>query len=293
LNDIQRYHPTIFPGVPRLFSAIMNVPGVRKYGLDTIRISISGSEPLPLEVFESYEKLTKSRLIEGYGLTEASPITHVNPLEGLQKPGSIGVPLPSTEARLVDLRRGKNIVPQGQIGELAVRGPQVMMGYWNNPEKTAKTITQEGWLLTGDVAQMDSDGYFRIVARKDEMWYPGRSDQPASPRAIEEVLHEVPQVKEVAVTAIAGQPVVFIIPSKEKPSAESLIAYCKRRLPPELVPKFVVFVDEFPRSFIGKILRHELTKMLEAQAADHTVSVGFLGDPSPGGPSPSDTSGGS
>ncbi len=263
LELIQRYRPTIFPGVPQLFMAIMNFPGVRKYGLDSIRVCISGSDPLPLEVLESFEKLTHTRLIEGYGLTEASPVTHITPLNGLQKPGSIGLPIPSTEARLVDLRLGKRIVPPGQIGELAVRGPQVMLGYWQDPKVTTRVLSPDGWLLTGDVAHMDSEGYFRIIARKDEMWNPDRTERPASPRAVEEVLHEIPQVKDVAVVAIAGQPVAFVIPRQERPSADSLIAYCKRRLPPELVPRLVIFVDEFPRSFVGKVLRQELAKRLE------------------------------
>lgn len=267
LNDIlagiQRYQPTIFPGVPQYFAEIMRTPGVRKYGVAAIRTSISGSEPLPLEVLESYEKLTQGRLTEGYGLTEASPITHINPLNGLQKPGSIGLPLPSTEARLVDLRTGKRPATAGQIGELAIRGPQVMLGYWQDPKATARVLSADGWLLTGDVAQMDSEGYFRIIARKDEMWYPGRPDRPASPRAIEEVLHEIPQIKEAAVTFYAGQPVAFVVPGNERPPVDAVIAYCKRRLPPELVPRLVIFVNEFPRSFVGKVLRKELVKRLE------------------------------
>ena len=263
LDDVLHRRPTIFPGVPQMFQAIMNVPGVRKYGLSNIRVNISGSDPLSLEVMESYEKLTQAHLTEGYGLTEAAPITHINPLIGLQKSGSIGLPVPSTEARLVDLRRGTRPVPAGQVGELAVRGPQVMLGYWQDAKGTTRVLSKDGWLLTGDVAQMDSEGYFRIVARKDDMWYPERPDRPVSPRAIEEVLQEIPQVKEVAVVAIAGKPVAFVIPRDKRPSADSLISYCKRRLPPELVPRLVVFVDEFPRSFIGKILRQELAKRLE------------------------------
>lgn len=263
LADIQRFQPTIFPGVPQFFAEIMRTPGVRKYGVAAIRTCISGSEPLPLEVLESFEKLTQGRLTEGYGLTEAAPITHINPLAGLQKPGSIGLPLPSTEARLVDLRTGKRPSAPGQIGELAVRGPQVMLGYWQDPKATARVLSVDGWLLTGDVAQMDSEGYFRIIARKDEMWYPGRPDRPASPRAIEEVLHEIPQIKDAAVIFYAGQPVAFVVPARERPPADAVIAYCKRRLPPELAPRLVIFVDEFPRSFVGKVMRKELVKRLE------------------------------
>jgi long-chain acyl-CoA synthetase len=141
---------------------------------------------------------------------------------------------------------------------LAVRGPQVMQGYWQDEAATRQAITKDGWLLTGDVAQADEQGYFRIVARKADMWYPTKPGDPAFPRDVEEVLYEVPQVKEATVVAIAGKPIAFIIPNGERPSKELLQEYCKRRLPPELVPRVFLFVDDFPRSFIGKVLRREL-----------------------------------
>jgi long-chain acyl-CoA synthetase len=263
LRTIQRYRPTIFPGVPNMYLAIKDFPGVRQYGIGSIEACISGSAPLPVEVQEAFEKLTRGRLVEGYGLTEASPVTHGNPLYGMRKVGSIGIPLPSTEARVVDLSKGKRVVKTGQIGELAVRGPQVMIGYWEDPAGTRQAINPDGYLLTGDVAQMDEDGYFRIVARKAEMWYPQKPGDPAFPRDVEEVLFEVPQVKEAAVVAVANQPVAFVIAQRERPTAESLIAYCRRRLPPALVPRLVIFVDEFPRSFIGKVLRRELAKRVD------------------------------
>ncbi len=262
LKTIKRERPTLFPGVPSMYVAINSFPGVRRYGIDSIKACISGSAPLPVEVQEEFEKLTRGRLVEGYGLTEASPVTHANPLNGLRKVGSIGVPFPSTEAKIVDLATGKD-VPVGHIGELAVRGPQVMLGYWGSPEETRRVITSDGWLLTGDVTRMDEEGYFQIVARKADMWYPDKPGHPAFPRDVEEVLFEVPQVKEAAVIAIANQPIAFIIAQRERPTADSLIAYCKRRLPPELVPRLVIFVDDFPRSFIGKVLRRELAKRYE------------------------------
>jgi long-chain acyl-CoA synthetase len=250
-----------------MYMAIKDYPGVRKYGISSIKACISGLAPLPVEVQEAFEKLTRGRLVEGYGLTEAAPVTHANPLSGLRKIGSIGVPFPNTEARIVDLRRGRDNIPQGQIGELSVRGPQVMMGYWQQPAETRRILSADGWLLTGDVAQMDADGYFRIVARKADMWYPAKKTEPAFPRDVEEVLYEIPQVKETAVINIAGQPIAFIITGKERPSAESVIAYSKRRLPPHLVPRLVLFVDEFPRSFIGKVLRRELARRYEQSYA--------------------------
>ncbi|MFN2199416.1 MAG: alpha/beta fold hydrolase [Anaerolineales bacterium] len=258
LQTIKRLRPTIFPGVPGMYMAINNTPGVRGYGIASIKYCLSGSAPLPVEVQEAFERLTKGRLVEGYGLTEASPVTHVNPLQGGQHPGSIGVPLPSTEAQIVDLAKGQKVVPVGQIGELAVRGPQVMLGYWQDPESTHAVLTRDGWLLTGDVAQMDPSGFFHLIARKVDMWYPRKQGEPAFPRDVEEVIYEIPQVSEVVVVAIAGQPVAFVKADRERPESEAVISYCKRRLPPELVPRLVIFVDDFPRTFIGKVLRREL-----------------------------------
>lgn len=271
LNTIRRRQPTIFPGVPQMYVAIRDFPGVRRFGVSSIKACISGAAPLPVELQEAFEKLTRGRLVEGYGLTEASPVTHGNPLYGQRKVGSIGVPFPSTEARIVDLHKGRTEMPVGQIGELAVRGPQVMLGYWQKPEETRRVLSQSGWLLTGDVAQMDSDGYFRIIARKADMWYPSKPEEPAFPRDVEEVLYEVPQVKEAAVVAFAGRPIAFVITRENRPSADSLIAYCKRRLPPQLVPRLVFFVDDFPRTFIGKVLRRELLRRLELSQAQEQV----------------------
>lgn len=263
LKTIKRNHPTIFPGVPRMYLAIKDFHGVRKFGISSIKACISGSAPLPVEVQEAFEKLTRGRLVEGYGLTEASPVTHANPLEGKRKVGSIGMPLPSTEARVVDLAEGTKEVTIGQIGELAVRGPQTMRGYWKAPMETEKVLDSEGWLLTGDIAQMDAEGYFRIIARKADLWYPDKRDRPAFPRDVEEVIYEIPQIQEVAVVAIANQPIAFVIAQKERPSVDSIIAFCKRRLPPDMVPRFVIFVEDFPRTFIGKVIRRELTRRYE------------------------------
>lgn len=268
LKTIQNYKPTIFPGVPSMYVAINNFRGVRKYGIQSIKACISGSAPLPVEVQEAFEKLTKGRLVEGYGLTEASPVTHANPLGDKRKVGTIGIPLPSTEAKIVDLAQRNKRVKQGQIGELAVRGPQVMMGYWKDPKATKEVLTEDGWLFTGDVAQMDVDGYYRIVARKADMWYPTQlKKKPAFPRDVEEVIYEIPQVKEVAVVGVAGNPFAFVIVGKEAPTPAAVISYCKRRLPAHLVPRFVVFMEDFPRTFIGKVLRRELAKRYEKHAS--------------------------
>jgi long-chain acyl-CoA synthetase len=267
LQTIKKYKPTIFTGVPSMYNAISNFRGVRKYGIKSIKACISGSAPLHVEVQEEFEKLTKGKLVEGYGLTEASPVTHANPLSGNRKVGTIGIPLPSTQAAIVDLARGRKEVETGQIGELAIRGPQVMMGYWKDEEATSAVLMDDGWLLTGDVAQMDEDGYFRIIARKADMWYPDKPGKPAFPRDVEEVIYEIPQVKEVVVVAVTGHPFAFVIAGRERPTAEAVIAYCKRRLPPQLIPRFVIFMDEFPRTFIGKVLRRELAKRYGKQIA--------------------------
>lgn len=272
LRTIKDQKPTIFPGVPSMYVAIKDYPRVRNYKIDSIKACISGSAPLPIEVQEAFEKLTRGRLVEGYGLTEAGPVTHANPLYGLRKIGSIGIPLPSTEACLVDLTRGTKEVGPGQIGELAVRGPQVMLGYWGDPKSTRRAFTKDGFLLTGDVAQQDTQGYFRIIARKADMWYPHKPGKPAFPRDVEEVIFEIPQVKEAAVVAIANQPIAFVITHGELLRSDDLIAYCRRRLPPELVPRIVVFVDDFPRTFIGKILRRELARRFEESQKEHQRS---------------------
>jgi len=264
LKTIRRYRPGIFPGVPNMYIAINNFPGVRRFGIGSVKACISGGSPLPVEVQEAFEKLTRGRLVEGYGLTEATTVTHGNPFLRRRKVGSIGIPLPSTEAKIIDLATGKDL-PPGRIGELVIRGPQVMLGYWN--DHTRSWLTRDGWLLTGDVARADEDGYFQISSRKADMWYPGKPGEPAFPRDVEEALFEIPQVKEAAVVAIANQPVAFVIAQKDRPTAEALIAYCKRRLPPELVPRLVIFVDDFPRTFIGKVLRREMATRYEAMLA--------------------------
>jgi len=263
LKTIKRYRPTIFPGSPSMYVAINNFRGVRKYGIKSIKACVSGSAPLPVEVQEAFEKLTKGRLVEGYGLTEASPVTHANPLGDNRRVGTIGVPLPSTRSKIADLTRKNKTVKKGQIGELAIHGPQVMMGYWKDQNATKEVLDDDGWLYTGDIAQEDEDGYVRIIARKADMWYPNKANKPAFPRDVEEVIYEIPQVKEVAVTAVAGHPFAFVIGGKDAPTPAAIIAYCRRRLPRYLVPRFVIFLDDFPRTFIGKVLRRELVSRYE------------------------------
>jgi long-chain acyl-CoA synthetase len=279
LEHIRKYRPTLFPGVPAMYVAINNFPGVRKYNIRSINACLSGAAPLPIEVKEAFEKLTKGKLVEGYGLSEASPVTHANPFYGRNKTGSIGIPLPNTEARIMDLRTGKPL-PPGQIGELVVRGPQVMAGYWQDEEQTRQVLDAEGWLRTNDIARMDEDGYFQIISRRQDMWT-GEDERPAFPRDVEEVIYELPEVREVVVVALANRPIAFVsVKDRARLPAKTIIAFCQRRLPPEQVPRLVIFVNDFPRSFIGKVLRRELIARYqnELTTVAGSAEAGSVGD---------------
>ncbi len=260
LECIRDHGPTVFPGVPAMYAAINQAPGVRDYGLSAIKACLSGSAPLPVEVQETFEKITQGNLVEGYGLTEASPVTHANPLSGARRSGSIGVPLPNTDAKIVDLASGQDLSP-GQLGELIVRGPQVMQGYWQDEAASAEAL-QGGWLHTGDVAVMDADGFFHILGRKREAILTGAFS--VYPRDVEEVLYENSKVQEVAVvgvpTAESGQRVkAFIVP---RPGAQlnkdELLDLCRRRLEPYAVPWEIEFREELPKNFVGKVVRRML-----------------------------------
>ncbi len=199
LNVIRKYHPTIFHGVPTMYVAFNNVPHIERYGFNSLRICMSGGAPLPVEVRERFEALTGGKLVEGYGLTETSPVTHINPPTGSPKVGSIGLPIADTEARIVDLETGEREMPVGEIGEITIRGPQVMKGYWNKPEETA-LVLRDGWLYTGDIARKDADGYYYIVDRKKDMIIAGGYN--IYPREVEEVLWEFPKIQEAAVIGV-------------------------------------------------------------------------------------------
>lgn len=258
LEHIRRYRPSIFPGVPAMYMAINQAKDVRSYGLSSIKACICGAAPLPIEVQEQFEKLTRGRLVEGYGLTECSPITHANPLYGVRKVGSIGIPIPNTDARIVDLVSGEP-VPTGVLGELVVRGPQVMAGYLG---ESATSCIKDGWLYTGDVAVVDADGYFQIIARKRDTIFMG--DFSVYPRDVEEVLYENGKVLEAAVVGIGredeGQKVkAYVVPRPgTKLSKEELLDLCRRRLEEYAVPYDIEFRESLPKSFIGKVLRRVL-----------------------------------
>jgi long-chain acyl-CoA synthetase len=262
LEAIQEFHPTIFPGVPSLYLAINQFPNARKFGVKYIRACLSGAAPLPLEVQEAFEKITRGRLVEGYGLTEASPATHANPIFGDAVPGTIGLPLPDTDAKIVDMETGWDL-PIGEIGELLVRGPQVMKGYWNNSAQTERAL-RDGWLYTGDLARMDEEGYFTFIDRKSDLIY--KNGMTIFPRDIEEVLFEHPKIVEVAVLGI---PIdgnrknelikAFIVPKRgDKPTPEEILKFARSRLPEINVPDEIEFRDELPKTFVGKVFKRKL-----------------------------------
>ncbi len=262
LDLIKRYKPTLFPGVPSMYTAINQATNIRSYGLSSIKACISGAAPLPIEVQEAFEKLTRGRLVEGYGLTEAAPVTHANPLFGLRKIGSIGIPLPNTDAKIVDLVTNEDL-GIGEVGELVVRGPQVMQGYWKSDEED-ESIVRDGWLHTGDVAVMDDDGYFKIISRKRDTIFTG--DFSVYPRDVEEVLYENNKVLEAAVVGVgheAGKQKIkaFVVPRPNSTlSKDELIELCKRRLEEYAVPWEIEFRETLPKSFVGKVLRRLLNE---------------------------------
>jgi len=269
LQTIKQMRPTIFPGAPTMYVAIINHKDAAATDISSINICVSGSAALPLEVQEQFELMTGGRLIEGYGLTEASPVTHANPLWGYRKNGTVGIPMPDTDAVVADPSTGEWL-PTGQLGELLVRGPQVMQGYWNRPEETEKTL-KNGWLHTGDLAMMDEEGYFTIMDRMKDVIIAGGFN--IYPREVEEVLFEHPSVKEASVVGIKdsyrGETVKAYIVLKDgwKVSVQQLDGWCRERLAAYKVPRQYAFRDELPKTMVGKVLRRRLQEEeLEAQA---------------------------
>jgi len=270
LNNISKYKATIFPGVPTLYNGINNHPDVKagKYDLSSIKACISGSAALMRETKEQFEKLTGGKVFEGYGLSEAPTATHCNPLDGVNKTGSIGLPLPDVDVKLVNLDDGVTELTQGEIGEIIVNGPQVMKGYHNMPTETANSLRQmkdgKTWLFTGDIARMDEDGYFYIVDRKKELIKPGGFQ--VWPREVEEALMAHPKVLEVGVGGIPdpqrGETVKawIVVKPGETVTEDELKAFCKERLAPYKVPTHYEFRSELPKTTVGKILRRELVR---------------------------------
>ena len=262
LRFIEKFRPQIFPGIQAMYLAISHYPKVRKYDLSSLKVALSGAGPLMHEVQEQFERVTGGRIVEGYGLSEASPVTHANPIFGRRKVGSIGLPWPDTDAQIVDIETGEKSLSIGETGELVIKGPQVMRGYWNKPAETALAL-RNGWLYTGDIARMDADGYFFIVDRiKDMIKTVGEN---VYPREVEEVLYMHPKVKEAVVVGIPheeylGEKIKAFIVLKEgtTATAEEIIQYCREQLSKFKVPKEVEFRNQLPKTLVGKVLRRVL-----------------------------------
>jgi long-chain acyl-CoA synthetase len=266
LSNLSKYKATIYPGVPAMYNAINNNQDVLagKYDLSSIKACISGSAPLMRETKERFEEITGGNLVEGYGLSEAPTASHCNPLQGENRTGSIGLPLPDIDCRIVSVEDGKTDMLIGESGELLLKGPMVMKGYYNMPEETAETL-RDGWLHTGDIAKMDEDGYFYILDRKKELIKPGGLQ--VWPREVEEVIMSHPKVLEAGVAGIpdarSGEAVKAWVVLKQGKTAtfDELCDYCRKHMAAYKVPKDIEFIDELPKTQVGKLLRRELQRM--------------------------------
>ncbi|UJL45538.1 long-chain fatty acid--CoA ligase [Virgibacillus sp. NKC19-16] len=265
LQTIKDLQPTSFPGVPTMYIGLINHPKVSEYGLDSIEICNTGSAPMPKEILRTFEEKTGADILEGYGLTETAPTTHCNPYFGKRKPGSVGIGVPSTDYKIVDLADGESEMPVGETGEVLIKGPQVMKGYWNMPEETAQTL-QNGWLYTGDIAYVDEEGYLFIVDRKKDLII--ASGYNVYPRDVEEVIYEHPSVQEAVVVGVPdpyrGETVKAVVVLKENQHCDEkeLIAFCRENLAAYKVPRIIEFRNELPKTSVGKILRRKIREEL-------------------------------
>jgi long-chain acyl-CoA synthetase len=261
VDAIVSERPTFFTGVPALFSALNNYHAIDKVDLTSIKAIFSGAAPLPVEVMEEFEARTGARIAEAYGMTEASSVTHVNPLKGQRKFGSIGLPIIGVEAKIVEAEDYTQEMPVGEVGELMIKGPQVMQGYWNAAEETAEAL-HDGWLRTGDLARMDEEGYFYIVDRKKDIIL--TAGYNVYPREVEEVLYQHPKVLEAAVIGmpdkVRGEKITAYVTLKDGQTATAaeIRAFCREHLAPYKQPRSIVFRDNLPMTLAGKVLRREL-----------------------------------
>jgi long-chain acyl-CoA synthetase len=266
LKSIETHQATYYPGVPTMFVGLLNYPGRDQYDLTSLRFAVSAAAPLPPEVQERFGTATGGTMLQAYGLTETSPCASMEPIDR-PKPHSIGVPLPDTDMKIVDLETGTQELPPGDIGEIIIRGPQVMKGYWNLPTETENALRVgpdglAGWFYSGDIGYMDEEGYFHISDRKKDMIIAGGYN--IYPADVEAVLYEHPKVKEAAVIGVPdeyrGESVKAFVVLKEGEAAtsEELIEFCRERMASYRVPRSIEFRDDLPKSIIGKVLRREL-----------------------------------
>jgi long-chain acyl-CoA synthetase len=273
LSTIDKYKPTLFPGVPAMYIAINNNPDVAagKYDVTSIRACISGSAPLLIETKRRFEELTGGKLLEGFGMTETFVATHCNPLQGENREGSIGLPLPGVECRIVDAVDGETDMPVGEIGELLIKGPTVMKGYWNMPTESINAL-RDGWLYSGDIARMDERGYFYIEDRKKDMIIAGGYN--VYPREVEEVLVQHPAVVEAAVAGVPdpkrGETVKAWIVKKpgDATTEEEIMEWCKTQLAKYKYPRIIEFRTELPKTTVGKVLKRDLVKEYKEKLAE-------------------------
>lgn len=267
LKTIEKLKPTLFPGAPTIYIGLLNHPDINKYDLSSIKACISGSAPLPLDVQEKFEKITGGRLVEGYGLTESSPVTHANLVWDKRVNGSIGLPWPDTDAKIVDAITHTE-VPIGESGELVVKGPQVMKGYWKDKEETEKVL-KNGWLFTGDIGYMTEDGFFYVIDRQGDMIIAGGYN--IYPREVEEVLFEHESIQEATVVGVSdsyrGETVMAVVVLKEghEVTEKELNKFTRKSLASYKIPRIYQFVDELPKTTVGKVLKKEIIATYEAQ----------------------------
>lgn len=277
LAAVDKYRPTLFPGVPPLYKALLDNPKTRNHDLQSIRACVSGAMKLPKDTQDGWKKITGGRVVEGYGMTETSPVTHCNPLSEASRPGTIGLPVPSTMARIVSVDDHRVVLPPGQAGELAIKGPQVFVGYWQRPEENSSALTDDGWLLTGDIAVMGEDGWFEVVDRKKEIIVAGGFN--IFPAEIEDAIADMPGVAEVAVVGVPdryrGETVkAFVVaePGVEL-DAKEIKDWAAGRLTAYKVPKVIEFRDALPRTGVGKVARQQLRDLERANASDEALAA--------------------
>lgn len=260
---IRKYRPTIFPGVPTMYISLLNHPDLTADDVSCFKYCSCGSAPLPIEIIHQFKMKFNVPIFEGFGMSETSPTTHRNPVRGKRKVGSIGLPYPNTDAKIVDIETGKIEMPAGQAGELVVKGPQIMLGYWKKPEETAMVL-RDGWLSTGDIAIMDEEGYFFIVGRKKDLII--ASGYNIYPVEVEDVIYQLPGVAEVSVygvpNAYSGETVKAAVVTKEGFSLteQEIIKWCSGKLAKYKIPRLVEFRDQLPKSTVGKILKRVLVE---------------------------------
>jgi long-chain acyl-CoA synthetase len=266
LASIDKHRATFYPGVPTMFVGFNNFPGREKYDLSSLRFAASGAAPLPPEVQERFEAITGGKMVEAYGLTETGPIATMDPI-GSPRAHSVGVPVPDTDVKIVDVETGTQEMPVGETGEIIIKGPQVMVGYWNLPTETANALRvgpdgEPGWFYSGDIGHMDEDGYFHISDRKKDMIIAGGYN--IYPADVEAVLFEHPKVMEAAVIGVPherrGETVkaFIVLKAGETATDEEIMTFCREHMAAYRIPRIIEFRDELPKSIVGKVLRREL-----------------------------------